>query len=121
MAYEAIPVTAAAVAHVRMLKATAGVPVLYGRGGASYQLTAVPGRTANASEGAFGIVLENSTQVDWIIEAADLEMTPLRGDTITRLGTVYDVLPGPSGRVADPFDPYGVGLRIHSKLTELPT
>lgn len=113
------PVSASAVAHhVATLKAAAGVSVTYTQGGSDSTITAVPGRTDFAAEGAMGIVLETSLMMDWIVLAADLPGAPKRGDQIAYAGKTYELAPAADGRWYSPFDAYAVGYRLHTKLIE---
>lgn len=96
------------------LKATAGISVSYTQGVTTKTVTVVPGRTRTTVETQSGIARSDRLN-DWIVEAADLALTPLRADTIVWGTRKFEVM-NPSGtRVFDNCDQYGKLLRIHTK------
>jgi len=105
------------------MKAHAGQPVTYRDGEAAVSLIATYGRREAVVES--GGVLEQHEQWDFTITAADLVL--LGVVTLPRVGAVfevtvagqlktYEVLPLAGQDCFRPCDPYGVQLRVHTKL-----
>ena len=100
---------------MRTLKGIAGEKVTYQiYGGSAYQLTAVVGRSE------FDVEITDDMRragisLDFIVNTADLQQLPTRGDTITRSnGVVYLVLSmgtEPQWRYTDQEE---ISIRIHS-------
>lgn len=113
------PVSASAAAHVRALKATAGVSVQYVRGGTPTSLVAVPGRTNFAPPGAMAAVFAVCKPQDWIVAAADLPAAPASGDTIVWGSDTYDLVPVGRRRWYSPMDAGGHAYRLHTINVDL--
>jgi hypothetical protein len=104
----------------RMRSAHLSRTVTYSRGGDSVQLTATVGRTEFQVDDGYGVIQTWQSR-DYLIAAADLVLggvtiRPQRGDRITDGGTVYEVLAPGKEDVFRFSDPYGVTLRIHTKV-----
>lgn len=102
-------------------KRLSGSPIVYSRAETPYQIDlATPGKSKWETK-------DNRNQIavifshDWLIDAADLEVTPERDDKITveenGLTSVYQVLPfGTEGRCWRWSDQPGGIRRVYTKL-----
>lgn len=93
--------------------------VVYTRGAVSANVLASVGSTEFDVQDNFG-VYQRVTSRDYLIKATSLKLadqvvTPQRGDLITDNGKTYEVLSMDGGQAWRYCDPYGNGLRIHTK------
>lgn len=105
------------------LNASAGQSVTYQQGSTSLALTATLGKTDLVDTDDDENALEFRT-TDFLFRASDLTVVPGPGDTIKASpdgsGCTYEVLPFPSGEYYRNEDPYGVRIRVHTKIQSSP-
>lgn len=95
------------------LKAAAGVEITYSRGVSEIIINAIPGNTLSESTFADGSV--RTTRIaDFIVQIADLGLTPQRGDRIDWDGRRYEVRHPGDGRVFEEVGPYKQSYRVHT-------
>jgi hypothetical protein len=104
----------------RMRSAHLSRAVTYTRGDDSAQIAATVGRTEFQVDDGYGVIQTWQSR-DYLVAAVDLVLAgetvqPRRGDRITDGGAVYEVLAPGKEDVFRFSDPYGVTLRIHTKV-----
>ena len=105
------------------LNASASQSVIYTQGIVSYALLATLGKTDVVDTDDDGNALE-FRMTDFLFQASDFPVVPAPGDTIKSnpagAPITYEVLPFPNGEYYRNEDPYGVRIRIHTKIQSSP-
>ena len=101
------------------LNVSASQSITYTQGIVSYALLATIGKTDVVDTDDDGNALE-FRMTDFLFDAADFPVVPAPGDTIhatpAGVAITYEVLPFPNGEYYRNEDPYGVRIRIHTKI-----
>lgn len=105
------------------INANAGQPVTYQQGATTTPLTATLGKTDLVDTDDDANALEFRT-TDFLFRAADLTLVPGPGDLIhatpNGAAITYELLPFPNGEYYRNEDPYGVRLRVQTKIQSSP-
>jgi len=105
-----------------LFAAKASKAIVYRRGAVSLRFNATLGNTQLQAIDGAGMAIEVES-LDFLFEAGELDfgagaVLPAEGDRIDYRGKTYEVLAVPGGSHYRETDPYGHGLRVHTKLIE---
>jgi hypothetical protein len=97
------------------LNNSAGVPVTYTRAGVDSVLTGVVAQHEYNIDDQNAGLLTSIIMYDWTFVAAELVLTPRKGDRITANGHTFEVLPIATRPCYEWLDISGILLTVHTK------